>query len=147
MKYLFSIILFFLISFGTLKGNVKDTTKLKTEIKLDIKKEIINKLFHCFTDKEFFSAVIFCNGQMDFIIKRDSDFVVDSGTDYKALSNLTNFFQPIEYSRFKILSGKNKLDEDVIFVQIYLLEHTDEYKIDVFFVLNCQSEIKTIYVL
>lgn len=146
MKYLFSILLFFLISFGNLKGNVKDTTKLKTELKVDVKKEIINKIFYCFTDKEFFGAVIFCSSQMDFIIKRDSDFIVDSGTEYKALSNLTNFFKPIEYTRFKILSGKNNLEEDVIFVQVYLLEHTDEYKIDVFFVLNCRNEIKTIYV-
>jgi len=146
MKYLFSILLFFMISFGTLKGNVKDTTKIKTELKIDAKKEVINKLFNCFVEKEFFSAAIFCSSHMEFVTKKDTNFVIDSGTEYKALDNLTNIFRHIEYTRFKILSGKNKLDEDIIFVKIFLFEHTDEYEIDIFFVLNCRNEIKTIYV-
>lgn len=136
-----------MISFSVLKGNVKDTTKMKTDLQVDVKKEIINKLFNCFAEKEFFSLVIFCNSDIDYVTKKDSNFVVDSGTDYNALNNLTIFFHPIEYSRFKILSAKNNLGEDVIMVQVFLLENSDEYKIDLFFILNCRTEIKTIYVL
>lgn len=148
MKH-FIVILLLMFSFGFLKSEPDDTTKLKLEIhKYSHRKDMINKMFNAFIYSKFDSLVIYCNGYVDFfIIQNEFNVEQKNLTEYGAISALNDIFRGVSFEKFKILSGKNTNNEDVLFVQIFFFDRLEENKtpdINVYFVLDSKEFIKSI---
>lgn len=140
-----------MFSFGFLKSEPEDTTKLKLEIhKYSHKKDMVNKMFNSFIYLKFDSLVMYCNGYVDFFIVQN-EFKIDykNLTEYGAISELGDIFRGVSFEKFKILSGKDTNNEDVLFVQIFFIDKLEENKIPditVYFILDSKEFIKSIII-
>jgi hypothetical protein len=144
-----AFILFFLLALTggekVCANILKDTVTPKIT-RVNLKAEIIQNLFGCFVDGKFFSLVIFCNEYVDYgYQEKDSTMVKSVVTDYKAMDNLENTLRGVNYPRFKIMSGENVYLETVLVVRIYFSALTDDSYADIYFILDHNSAIKSIY--
>lgn len=133
-------ILFFMFSFNFVSAEVKDTCKTPV-IKIDTKPQIVNLFFNCLIEKDFWKLSNYCNGSVDFITVFNGNERIESGTELKAIDNLENIIKKIEYSSFKIASGKTELGENVIVANLYPFENMKSYSLNIVLVLNYKNEI------
>ena len=143
-KYIF-ILSFFVLFFNITKiySETKDTCKEKIIINTDLKSQVIKKLFDCFVESKFKSLVIFMNNSVEFGYRKDSSFAKEIVTDFKIVDILDDFLKHLPYTRFKIMSGKNIYSEDVFIVRLFASDNDDTF-MDIFFILDKHSSIKTI---
>ena len=150
MKKAICILFFICALIGNQKlcaNEIPEDTCTPKPLHIDIKPQIVNKLFDCFVNSNFYGLAIYCTSSVDFVFQKDSTLLRESVTEYKAMENLTNLFSSASYNRFKIMSGKNIYEEDVFICRVFFSDINDDVYVDVYFVLDKRNAIKTIAII
>jgi len=147
MKHFILILFLSLFLFNTSKAEVKDTVKIIQKLSCDKKQPIIQKLFTGFMYAKFDSLVIFCSSYVEFYIIQDEERTIyRSLTDYGLVNELDNIFRGVNYSKFRISSGKNIKNEEVILVKLFFMDGYETPDINVYFILSSLETIKSVVI-
>jgi len=142
LKY-FYILLFILgLSFSSM-AHIEDTCKVKI-VKIDNKPIIANAIFNAFANKKMYDLCSFCNSHVEFTIFQKEKNFTESGSEVKAMQNLTDILTEIDYVRFKLMNAKAENGEEIIAITAYKYEFTNDYSLNILFILNYNCEINKI---
>lgn len=141
MKKFIFIFLFSFLCFFNIKAEEKDTCKNQI-VRIDNTSVISKSLYSGFVTGNLDNIIIFCDSYVEFTFQKNSQTTLSEiMTDYRALENLNNLLNELKYTRFSISSAKTYDLETVFLVKIFLLPNSDEYNMNILFILNQNGAI------
>lgn len=149
MRKLIFILFFLCLSIGSFSNNyngTKDTCNIQ-KIKVSTKREIATKIFHCFNTREFDSLIIFLENPIEFSVIKDSITIIeDKLTDYHTILNLNSIIEAVNPHSCRIISGKNRKNEDVLVLEMLIYEQEEKYILNISFILDYKGAIHKIII-
>ncbi len=141
MKKLIFIFLFSFLCFSNIKAEEKDTCKTQT-VRFDNTSVISKSLYGGFVAGNLDNIIMFCDSYVEFSFQKNSQTTLSEiMTDYRALENLNDLLNELKYTRFSISTAKTYNLETVFLVKVFLLPNSDEYNMNILFVLNQNGAI------